>query len=214
MKKGNRKFKHLTCICFAIFIVAACGSGWLNDKTKELSQGYIARVDGGISYILPDNIFNEGIYPNVIDFAYNEDFILVFQVPSKEHFITFLAQDIRIRFIALANVQNTSDLSKEDYELMKINLLADSSFYRMLTKELSPNNTPEDIKKSEDIAKDIIFNSDYYRSILEKDTCFWILSHIDKRKYGPFSKMGLFDKAKELNVPEELQQEFKGYTEL
>ncbi len=194
-------------------LVYSCIAGGINDKTRELSGGYIARVDGRMSYIIPDNIFNEGIYPDVVDFVYDTNFILVYQIPSRERFVTFLAQDIRTRFNVLANVHNTSDLSKDDYELMKTNLLADSSFYRMLTKKLSPNNTPEDIKKSEEIAKDMIINSEYYRSILEKDTCFWIISHINKRKYGPFTQKELYSKADELNVPDKLQQEFRGYIE-
>lgn len=210
MKRNIQKYMRLLLLFAFIY---ACNAGGLNDKTKELSGGYIARIDGNMSYILPDNIFKEGIYPNVIDFAFNDDFILVYQIPSKELFVTFLADDILTRFTVLANVQDTLELRKEEYELMKTGFIADSSFYRMLSRELSPNNTVEDMKKCEEIAKNIIINSDYYKTILEQDTCLWIISHVDKRKYGPLTRKEFSDKAKELNIPEELQLEFKGYIE-
>ena len=208
MKNNNIKYWQLLYLCLLCIITETCGGG-INDRTMELSGGYVARRDGGITYILPDNIFNEGIYPNVVDFTFNKDFILVLQEPSKKQFVTFLSSDILKRYLALSNIHDTTKLTKDDYELFNKNLVADSSFYRMLSKELSPNNTEEDLRKSLEIAKKIISSSEYYQKILSNGIDYWIISHIDKKKYGPFTKEEFFKKASELGVPQELKQKFE-----
>lgn len=203
--------KYILLINLLIFI-SACGAG-TGDGTKELSGGYVLRLDGSMSYIIPDNIFNEGIYPNVKSFAFNKDFILAYQLPSEELIKLFLSQDIRRRFNVLANVQDTATLSKEDYSLMKSSLLADSSFYRMLSKELSPNNTTEDRLKSQMIAQQIIDTSLYYQTMINSEANYWIINHIDGKKHGPLSKDLFLIKAKEFGVPDDLKQEFEEYIE-
>ena len=204
--------KKLWNLILATILLTSCFEG-TSDKTGKLSGGYYYRKDGSMSYILPNHIFKEGVYPNVNGLAFNESFILVSQIPSEEHIKLFLAQDIRSRFSSLINLPDSSKLGAGEYDFFKKALIADSSFYRMLSKKLTPNNTLEDIIRSEEIAQNIIDTSFYYQAIINGDVNYWIISHVDDKKYGPLNKSELFEKAKELNVPEKLQQEFRGYIE-
>lgn len=193
---------------FIPIIFYNCGAG-LNDSSQELSGGYVYRIDGSTSYILPDNIFNEGIYPQIKGFAYNKDFILVMQKPSKPHFKRFLSEDILTRFSALANVTDSTSMTTEEYRIMKSNFLADSSFYIMLSKKLSSNNTDEDRIKCEMIAEEIIINSPYYKNILGNKFNYWIIDHLRTKKIGPLSKEEYIKKTIELNIPKHLTQKFE-----
>lgn len=189
-------------------LLFGCGSGF-GDIAKDFSGGYKYRLDGSSSYILADNIFNEGIYPIVKGYAFNKDFILVLQKPSKKLLKIYLASDIRTRFLVLANIKDTTRLSEEDYNFMRAHLIADSSFYRMLSGVLSPDNTMGDIMKSQEIAEKIIKNSAYYQRILSGKENYWIIDHINQQKYGPFTKKEYLKKAEQLNIPKDLQHEFE-----
>lgn len=196
-----------------IFIVTSCGAG-IGDYSEDLSGGYVYRVDGTMSYIMPNHIFNDGVYPNVIGYAFDDDYILVLQQPSEKHIRALLADDLRFRYLTLANVNDTAELSKREYNLFKENLIKDSVFYRMLTKELSPNNTAEDIQKSQKIANNIVDTSMYYQRIVKAQNNYWIISHIKEKQYGPFTREEYLMKVQELQVPERLLREFDNNIEM
>ncbi len=68
-----------------------------------------------------------------------------------------------------------------------------------------PNNSEEERLKTDRIADSIITNDPYYQKIFARKLNYWIMSHKNKKMYGPLSEIEYLKKRKELRVPEELQ---------
>lgn len=189
-----------------LLLNSSCGAG-ISDTTKELSGGYVYRTDGNQRYIRADNTFKNSVYPNVVNFAFDENFILVLQSPSLDAFKVFLADELIGRYSILASIKDTTELQKGEYAFLKTNLLADSTLYRMLSKRLSPNNTSEDIKESQSIADSLIKSSPKYKLIFSRKLNYWIIRAQDGELLGPFSESEYLQKRKELGVPDKLKLE-------
>ena len=189
------------------FICFSCG-GQTGDQAEELSGGYVYRVDGSMRYILPDHIFHEGIYPNVVAHAFDENHILVLQKPSRKYVVSFLSQDIRTRYLVLYHAGEIRDLSPEDEQILVNGYVQDSSFYSMLSKVLSPDNTAEDRKKSTEIAEELLEKNPYYSSLLEKELSYWIIDNSGGIKFGPLTREEFESQSIRLKIPEDLKAEF------
>ncbi len=190
-----------------VFICFSCG-GQIGDEAESLSGGYVYRVDGTMRYILPDHIFHEGVYPNVIAHSFDENHILVLQKPSRKYVVSFLAQDIRTRYLVLYHAGEIKELSQEDEEILINGYVQDSSFYSMLSNVLSPNNTAEDIRKSTEIAEELIEKNPYYSSLLEKELSYWIIDHSSEIKLGPLTRQEFEEQITRLGVSEDLKSNF------
>ncbi len=118
------------------------------------------------------------------------------------------------KYTSLANLPDSTELESTEYVFFKNALIADSSFYRILTKELSPDNTAEDIQKSQKIANNIVDTSMYYQRIVKAQNNYWIISHIKEKQYGPFTREEYLMKIQELKVPEKLLREFENNIEM
>ena len=180
----------------------------MGDQTRALSGGYIYRVDGSMRYVLPDHIFHEGIYPDVIAYSFDDNFILILQKPSRKHVINFLAQDILTRYLVLYHAGEIEDLKPGEKEILVNGYIQDSSFYSMLNDVFSPNNTAEDIRKSTEIAKELLDKNPYYTSLLEKELSYWIIDHSSGIKFGPLTREEFESQSIRLKIPEDLKAEF------
>ena len=66
-------------------VISSCGAG-VNNASEELSGDSYFRESGhDFSYIRSHNGRQRTIYPRIIAYAYNSDFILAAQVPNREH---------------------------------------------------------------------------------------------------------------------------------
>jgi hypothetical protein len=203
-----------------LFILNSCGSG-VGDVSEELSEGYTYRVDGRLRYIVPDHLFKDVIYPTVIRYEYNDDFILVLQKPSIERSSKLFSDYMRFRHNSLATLNsNNPDLKPGQYDHYRSTLIADSSLYKLLSRRLSTENTVKDIKESQIIADSIIINDPKYQKVFSRELNYWIISHKERegsgflatsKLYGPLSKKEYINKRKELGVPEELSLSIEDY---
>lgn len=191
---------------FMILIILSCGG--VRDEAIKLSGGYVYRVEGNIRYIIPDHIFHEGIYPNVMSYSYNDDFILVQQTPSRKYIASYLADDIITRYLVLFHAGEIEDLEDDEKEILANGYKQDSAFYLMLSEVLSPDNTAEDIKKSTEIAEDLLENNPYYSSLLENEFNYWIIDHSSDLKLGPMTKQEFEEQSATLVIPKSLLEGF------
>jgi hypothetical protein len=83
---GNiENFKSLFFLFLTGLFLISCGAG-PNNSSEELSGDSYFRESGhDFSYIKSHNELHRTIYPRVIAYAYNKDFILAAQVPNLEH---------------------------------------------------------------------------------------------------------------------------------
>ncbi len=155
-----------------IFILAciSCGGG-ISNYTEEFSGGFI--------YVNYGEIFNTiqspsssypNIYVEVITHAYNDNFIIVLQQPSKKGY-------------------QSKIFSKLRHE----------------NRKRYPNNSANDRAQPDCIADSIIINDPYYRKVFINKLNYWIISHKNKKLYGPLTKTEYLSKRKELDVPVDLK---------
>lgn len=204
-----RNISFITIYVFVVLLLnCSCGAG-VGDTTTELSGGYIYETSGSHRYISADNIFKDGIYPNVRNYSYDENFIIALQSPSLDAFKAFLSDELLSRYVTLVKLKDTSELQKGQDDFLKAQLLAESTLYRMLSKRLSPNNTSKDIQESQSIADSLIKSSPKYKLIFSRKLNYWIIKAKDGELYGPFSESEYLQKRKQLGVPDKLKLENK-----
>jgi hypothetical protein len=207
--KYNNTIK-LWCIFYLFFLLSSCGAG-IGDVDKELSGGYVFRLDGNTSYIISGNSHDYGIYPNVNSFVFDINFILVSQVPSEKLIVMFLGQVILNQYYYITYNEDLDSLLIEDYDLIKDDLTIDYNLFRLLSESISPNNTSQDKQICETIAQQIIDTSQYFQNMINNEESYWIINHKNGQKYGPLSNNSFSKKLIELEVPKGLIQEFNNF---
>lgn len=119
--------KKIISLFFTVF--CCCITGCDYDALRELSGGYRYYYDGGnMSMILQsDYDTRKSIYGKVIDYKYNEDYILVLQRPVYEEYVNELAGEI---FETMPNGDQI--LYKDDKTRRTIadSILRNDSFYQ------------------------------------------------------------------------------------
>lgn len=197
--------KKIFNVIYVSIIINSCGAG-IGDTSIDLSNGYIYRTDGAMRYILTDNIFKDEIHPNVICYAYNEEYIIALQRPNKKFIELSLTTELQVRSNFL--VYN-KDTSIEDYQFMKSIFLSKDSIYVNLSKKISGKNTLEDRELCKKKAMYLLKNDPYYLKMLNNDLNLWIIQHSTKKTFGPYIFTEFDKKVIELNIPKQLIEEFK-----
>lgn len=67
-----------------------------------------------------------------------------------------------------------------------------------------PGNTADQVIESENVADSILKNNRYYQLIFDNKINYWIITHKDKKMFGPFTIREYKARRKELNIPEKL----------
>lgn len=112
LKTSGRYF-----IILFLLLITSCGGA--SDFYEELSGGYFYRDESNdTKEILGHDKSKQNIFPKVISYAYNKNFIIAAQEPLKEEYIISLAYEFRTTNSTYAKN------SKEDIE--KSEIIADS----------------------------------------------------------------------------------------
>jgi hypothetical protein len=82
MKEVKNMVRHICLFITTILLATGCAN--LGDKSEDLGSGYSYKIDGSDRWINTDHVMKEKIYPNVVDYASNKDFIIVLQVTSPQ----------------------------------------------------------------------------------------------------------------------------------
>lgn len=67
----------------ALILLSACGAG-VNSDSEELSEDSFYFRTGSYGYVMSHNELHKTIFPRVIDYSYNIDFVLIYQVPDYD----------------------------------------------------------------------------------------------------------------------------------
>lgn len=200
----------------AIFL-SSCGAG-VGDTNVKLSSGYVYRTEGSLRYIASDNLFKDCFYPTVTDYAFNNDYILVEQEPSKKLYKDLLAENLAAKYISLSTVDSMDkELAPGQYVFYKSELQSNAKLYHSFFGRLSVNHTADDILNSELITDSLIKADKYYKNIFSRKVNYWIVDHKDidqsylrrSKIYGPLSEKEYLNQRAKLNVPETLKLRFE-----
>ena len=185
-------------IIIAVFLLISCN---MSDYSEDLVGGYTFSHEGK-DY---NTIFggNHTIYPNVLEYAFNDDFILVCQKPNKSLYLSWLASDLSCDYGCYNSY--LKDSVSEKYSKSRYEILADSTIHKIFKhRNISFENTSEDIKKGEEIADSIIQNNPMHKKIFSLDKVFWIIKIKGDLLFGPFSKNEFKEKRKILKIDDDL----------
>jgi len=79
----------------ALFVLCGCGPG-IADTQEDLGGGYTYIAEGSTRRIFPKSSYEDGIYPNVANYSFDSNFIIVKQIPVYEDINNYLPQKPRI----------------------------------------------------------------------------------------------------------------------
>ncbi len=186
----------------SILILCSCGAG-VGDSADDLGAGYTYSVDGNRRWIYPDNVFGESIFPNVIAYNFDEDFIIAEQKPAIDDFTILLAENLTAKYqiTMLGDTASNSDLNKKQF--MNSNLWRDSILRMKFLRFISIDNH-NNILQINSIVDSIISVDPYYKLIFSRNLNYWIIQKRNKQLFGPFNKDEYLIKRRFLNLPNEL----------
>lgn len=183
------------CLFSILFLCLSC-----NDKNSKISKNYNFFIDSGYGEITGENVISQraNIYPNVIDFKFDEKFVIVKQVPNKEKYRISLGRDLYNIYLlySYALVDGSLDHFKN----------SDSIIYsNFKSKGATINNEIEDIGIGQQIADSIINNDSFYKKIFSKDTNYWIIHIPNDSLIGPLNKLEFESTSKKLRISTDLE---------
>lgn len=187
-----------------LLVVASCAN--LGDSATDLGNGYVYRVDGDQRWIRAGDIMQDGVYPNVIDYKFNNDFIIVIQEPTVKGYKRFLAQDLRYKYESIIYKTDTSKSDAYEEKFLKSHLWTDSSIHARVAKEMKPDNQAS-FERLDLIADSLVKFDSYIKRDLVRKRNYWIILKKKNIVLGPYSKLQYQRQRNELNVPENLQAE-------
>lgn len=198
--------KKLGLISLALFITS-CNQGI--DFTTLSGNSDFADYGRNMRVIESNNILlhNTSIYPDVVDYAYNKDFIIAKQVPQKSSAADFLGDNLYTKYTSYQYyvIDSASSTKKSDI-VLRNKIKSDSNNYYLFKKYgLSDKNSGTDIQKRKQIADSLIANDEYYKSIFSHDTNYWIINNQKDTLIGPLTREEYFLKRSELKIPNTLQ---------
>lgn len=199
-----KKHKILSIIVFSIAQVFNVSCDSIGGDATELGNGYVYRVDGSLRWIRGNSVMKDGIYPNVIDFKFDNNWILALQEPTIDGYKQFLTQDLLYRYQEIVYETDSSEFNNYERKFLQSYLWTDSLIHTNVMKEIKPNNQT-DFEKIYPIADSIVHSNPKFKANFVRRQNYWI---IDKRAeiiFGPYSKQQYNKQRKRLDVPINLQ---------
>ena len=198
--------KNVITIIVLLLLYSCTGTDY-----REISGNSTFVAGGGLLYISSNHaiLHRTTIYPDVVDYSYNDDYIIAKQVPDKKDYISFLGEDLYSIYGAYANyIKDTAAYIKQNGIEFKGKIEGDSTIYNIFKERgVTRDNSIQDIQQSESIAKYLIEHDPYHQKVFANDTNYWIIYNPQDTLFGPMTKEEYLIKRKELNVPDNLQLE-------
>jgi hypothetical protein len=147
------------------------------------------------------------IYPDVVKYEFNSDFIIAKQKPNKSSYAAHWSFDLYSRYTTYAEYMSDKKVSKtSSWQGLEEKIEGDSLIYKLfLEKGATLNNTSNDISISLMIADSLIGNDPNYRKIFENDENYWIIDNSRDTLIGPLTKTEYLIEWKKLKIPDDLK---------
>lgn len=185
-------------ICLAINSCANLGDLWV-----DLGNGFIYKRDGRLRWITRDNIMKEKIYPNILDYAFDDNYIIIVQEPEMEGYNRVLAEDLCMRYESIIYPLIKPEVDSATKFFLKSHLWTDSSIHERVVKEIKPDYH-SDFTKLQLIADSIIKFDPYYLKQLSRKRNYWIINKKKDIIFGPFSKVEYLRMRNQFKISETL----------
>lgn len=175
----------------------------LGDSSTQLGNGYSYQVDGGFRWIGSDHTMKDRIYSNVIDYAFNDAFIIAIQEPSIKGYTELLSQDLFYRYSFILTSKDTSNYEINTRRFLRSYMWEDSGIHKRMLKIMQNNqSTVLDVMP---VADSILKNDPFYHELFLKKQNYWIIDKRNNEVLGPFNKYEFLNVRNKLGVPASLQ---------
>jgi len=173
----------------------------MSDSSEKLSGDYTFVHKGkDYNYLIGTHT----IYPNVIDYTSDENYILACQKPNKELYRSMLQGDLWVDYVIYNSYMK--DSTTEKYYKTRTEILKDSTIFKIFKhRKVSFENSIEDIRKGEEIADSIIENNPIHRKVFSNERTYWIISIKNDSLIGPLTKSEYLVGRKTLELPKDLE---------
>lgn len=164
-------------------ILVICNSCNMSDYGEELSGSYhYSHMGKDFNYIYGKN----NIYPNVQEFSFNDNYIIVYQKPEKFTYRNLFASDLYSRYTTY--YRYLRDSVSEKYYYDRKDILTYSTIAKQFEKKnVSFENSASDIQISHEIADSIMKNNPIQKKIFSLKKVYWIIQIKGDVLYGPLS---------------------------
>ncbi len=184
----------------ALASYTSCGPGVI-DYSEDLGDGYT--YNGGNRIINADNIFEDGIFPNVLSYSFDSSYIIAKQEPSYKTYRDFLADDIGSKVEIILYGDTSAGMNIYSKNFLNSFWWKDTILRKKIAKEIGPNNQ-RNFEKISLIVDSVITTNAYYKKIITRKLNYWIIVKKGRKLLGPFS-VGEYKIARqELKIPETL----------
>ncbi len=190
--------KKIILISIFAIITNSCN---MSDYSEKLSGGYTFESESKEDKSI---IGKHTIYPSVIEYDFDDDYILACQIVDKSLYLNFLQVDLYSdywRYNAYFK-----DSVTEKYNKSRKEIIADSTIYKIFkNRNVTFENSLEDIKKGEEIADSVIKNNPKHKKIFSLKKVYWIIKVKGDVLIGPLSVDEFIATRKQLNISKELK---------
>lgn len=173
----------------------------MSDYSEELPGNYTFVHDGKENNSIHGK---HNIYSNVIEYAYNDEYITACQMPNRELYLSHFESLLSVNYSCYNDYMK--DSTSEKFYKSRNEILADSTIYKIYkNRKVSFENTSEDKQKGNEIADSIIKNNPMHKKVLSLKKVYWIIEIKNDVLFGPLSESEYKLKRKELNLSDELK---------
>ena len=189
--------KKALLIVVLFLITLSCN---MSDYSEELSGDYTFIHEGqDYNFIIGRN----EIYANVVDYKFDDNYIVVCQVPNRSMYLSNFASTLSGKYSTYYSY--LKDSTTEKYYRSRNEILRDTVIPRIFkNRKISFQNTSEDIQKQEEIADSIIQNDSFHVKVFSLKKVYWIIKVKSNNLIGPLSYAEYKQKKQEFNLSNDL----------
>ena len=184
----------------------------LNDQYVELSNEYWYRSTSETRKVIESRVlaYHNKVYPKVIDYSFNNDFIIAEQKPQFDATITEMGEDLFRRFEHYRMYKNDTNILNTDfYKKLRGIVEKDSNLYNTFISMHASDNELENRKIAVILAERKVKSIDFNRITNNTNVNFWIVVHSNNSLIGPFTKTQYLITKDSLRIPESLRLKFE-----
>ena len=177
----------------------------INDSWIDLGDNYTYHVDGRWKSIYPSQVYyNTAIYSEIVDYNYNDKYIIAKQIPDYEHHLTFIGSNYSTRYAIYCNFlkDSTSENFMEDTNpFIRKSIKADSSLYKLLkSKGVTDQNLIRDRENIKFVLDSTFQVDSFYVKLFTSTANYWIIDKDINERFGPLTESEFEIELKSMNI--------------
>ncbi len=197
-------------LIFLIFImlIVSCQSV---DSNIDLSGSYwLTGNNRTVESNRKEYLYKNKVYPVVIDYAFDNAYILIEQLADSSRLIEQLASNLHERYKMYKMFQDDQTLLLDSFYMPFVEFVEkDSAIYNLfLQKGASADNTAN-IGISMNVARQIVQDDSNYARIIKNKYNYWILDILPDSLLGPFTKDEYVRKRRLLKISNSIKLSFE-----